>query len=586
VRRGGIWPVGLALVVAGLWCVVSGRTSREAWQVPVEYSDDALFTLGTLRAAQQGELSPFGRVTVSALGAPYEASWNDFLRQHKFQYALAGAVARVLGLFVTANLLVLVAAVLAALSFFTVSRCTGARVEWALVGSLAFALSPFFFFRSLTHLTLANDWPIPLAILVVSWAFGRRGLAPGTRRFWLAAAVAAVAGLHNIYFAALFAQFLGFACLAQWLLRRSRGAAFGALAVLTLLLGAVLADNANLVLQRVHEGPGHAIQRPYGNIERYALKPIELVVPTGDGSIVPWRSAGIAYLRQALVRGEIGSSYLGLAGIAALAALALVATRATLGRPRRPVPVAALAVAWILGYAVVGGLNGLLGLTGFVWLRAGGRSVVWIHALVLLWGASFVSRSVLARRRAASVAAAVALGVLTLVDQLPARRSLASIRDSGAHVASDASLARALEAALPAGAMLFQLPAVDYPEGQRLQNAGDYEHLRPYLHAERLRFSYGSDKGRPREAWQRRAAALEPAAMAAALERIGFAGVLVNRKAYADGGAELRDALAQAGRREAWESADRDFLFVRLQPATTPEPPDSVVPPEPGGADR
>ncbi len=294
----------------------------------------------------------------------------------------------------------------------------------------------------------------------------------------------------------------------------------------------------------------------------------------------------MSYVRQALVRGEIGSGYLGLAGIGALAALALVAARATLGRPRRPLPVAALAVAWILGYSVVGGLNGLLGLTGFVWLRAGGRNVVWIHALVLLWAASAVSRSALARHRATSVAAAAVVGVLTLADQLPPRRSLASIRDQGAHVASDASLVRSLEAALPTGAMLFQLPAVDYPEGQRLQSSGDYEHLRPYLHADRLRFSYGSDKGRQREAWQRRVEALEPAAMAAALERIGFAGVLVNRKAYADGGAELRDGLAQAGRQEAWESADRDFLFVRLQPGTNPEPPERVVPPKPGGADR
>ena len=90
--------------------------------------------------------------------------------------------------------------------------------------------------------------------------------------------------------------------------------------------------------------------------------------------------------------------------------------------------------------------------------------------------------------------------------------------------------------------MLFQLPVVDFPEGPRILEATDYEHLRPYLHATRLRFSYGSDKGRPREAWQRRAEALEPEAMADALERIGFAGLLVNRKAYEDGAADAARA--------------------------------------------
>ena len=146
-------------------------------------------------------------------------------------------------------------------------------------------------------------------------------------------------------------------------------------------------------------------------------------------------------------------------------------------------------------------------------------------------------------------------------------------------------LVRSLEAALPERAMLFQLPVVEFPEGPRVLEATDYEHLRPYLHATRLRFSYGSDKGDPRDAWQARAAALEPEPLAQALERIGFSGLLVNRKAYADGARELRERLAASGRAEAWESPDHDFLFVRLRPAASPEAPDAVIPKtnEPGG---
>jgi len=130
--------------------------------------------------------------------------------------------------------------------------------------------------------------------------------------------------------------------------------------------------------------------------------------------------------------------------------------------------------------------------------------------------------------------------------------------------------------------MLFQLPVVDFPEGRQVHQATDYEHLRPYLHATQLRFSYGSDKGRPREAWQRRAEALELEALVDALERIGFSGLLVNRKGYADGASELRERLAASGRQEAWESPDRDFLFIRLRPAAEPSAPDDVIP----GADH
>jgi hypothetical protein len=178
-RRGRLAvALALAVVVASLWCLATGRTSLAAWRVPVEYSADAWFTLSLLRAAGDGHVPPFGRIEVAELGAPFGASWNDFIRQHKPQYWLAGQLVRGAGLFPAANLLVLLAAVLAALSFYAVARYFKARPEWAFAGACAFALSPFFFYRSLTHLTLAFDWPIPLAILVVSWAFGRRGLPP------------------------------------------------------------------------------------------------------------------------------------------------------------------------------------------------------------------------------------------------------------------------------------------------------------------------------------------------------------------------------------------------------------------------
>jgi len=56
----------------------------------------------------------------------------------------------------------------------------------------------------------------------------------------------------------------------------------------------------------------------------------------------------------------------------------------------------------------------------------------------------------------------------------------------------------------------------------------------------------------------------------------------VIRKAYEDGAQDLRDRLAATGRDEAFESPDRDFVFVRLRPAPSPMPPDEVVPPAPG----
>src|SRR6266496_6654912 len=72
--------------------------------------------------------------------------------------------------------------------------------------------------------------------------------------------------------------------------------------------------------------------RPYGNLERYALKPIELFLPAPGRGLVPWRCLAEAYAEGALYRGEMGSAYLGLGGIAGLAAMAFSALRGWLRR--------------------------------------------------------------------------------------------------------------------------------------------------------------------------------------------------------------------------------------------------------------
>ena len=128
-KRRALAAALLTALVASLWCLTTGRTSLEAWRVPVDYSHDALFTLGLLRAAQGGHLLPVGPIAVPELGAPHVAGWNGFLRQHKAQYWLAGGLARAIGLFPAANLLVLLATVLAALSFLMVSRYFRERLE-------------------------------------------------------------------------------------------------------------------------------------------------------------------------------------------------------------------------------------------------------------------------------------------------------------------------------------------------------------------------------------------------------------------------------------------------------------------------
>jgi hypothetical protein len=88
-----------------------------------------------------------------------------------------------------------------------------------------------------------------------------------------------------------------------------------------------------------------------------------------------------------------------------------------------------------------------------------------------------------------------------------------------------------------------------------------------------LRYSFGSDKGRVHDAWQRVIVGLPPAAQIAALERYGFSGIYVNTAGYPDRGQALLAEYKAAGRTQVFESTLKDLYCVVLKPSMNPELP-------------
>jgi phosphoglycerol transferase len=76
---------------------------------------------------------------------------------------------------------------------------------------------------------------------------------------------------------------------------------------------------------------------------------------------------------------------------------------------------------------------------------------------------------------------------------------------------------------------------------------GSYEHFRPYLYSSRLRFSFGSHKGRPREAWQQEVAKMPAEKAIREIASRGFDAIYINRRGFQDGGKALENAIREAG---------------------------------------
>jgi len=563
----------LSVVLVGVFCHVYGRISLAAWQTPIHYGGDTVSFLAYLKAARDGHVVPVAATFVPDLNAPYEASWNDYPRPQKAFFWLAGHTARVLGVFPTANLLLLLGHLGAGLAFFGVARYLRGQPGWALAGAVAFACSPYIFYRSLSHLALSLYWHIPLDILVIGWCFRRHGLFLRSRRFAFSLAVALAAALFNVYYAALFVQLLGLSALTQL----ARGAWRRAAAPLLLSAALVglfaLESLGTLLYPREHGRNLVAVHRTYGDLERYALKPIELALPLPGRGLLHYGDLAEGYWENA--RGEVGSAYLGLAAIAGLAWLLGGPLAASIrGRPVF-VPPALGAVAWILVFSVAGGINGVLGSLGVVLFRGTNRYSIWLTAIALLFLVGRLSRAAWSRRRPARWAPA-AFALLALLDQAPSLLRPGSAADQRQAMEKDRAFAEHVEASLSGRPMLFMLPVLEFPEGGSIRQMLDYEHFRPYLFTSRVRYSYGTDKGRSREAWQRRVGAMLPAKMVDRLEGYGFSGIIVDRRAYADGGQSLLSGLAAAGRTIVVDEEGGGRAFVRLLPRAPARLPESA----------
>jgi hypothetical protein len=565
----------LLVIVTLSWCSYYDRWTREAWETPVIYGGDAWGTLAGAKALGLGEIRPILMKFPKSLGAPFRANWNDYPTVEEGIFAWLGLLVRAFGLFVGTNLALLSAHLLAAWSFYFVCRQLSYSRAFSVVGATLFSLSPYAFLRGLPHLTLIFYWHVPLGLLVVWWCLAKETILTDRKKLFFCIAVAVLHGAQNPYYSWMFLQFLilaAFICLVR---RAEWSRVLLPLFLAGILMATFALVNADTFYYRLINGPNpSAIVRSYEGLERYALKPVELFLPNvhSINTISAW--AMKAYFNQALFLGEVGSAYLGIVGIVALVLLLWSTIRNIVAGSGRDVPLHFWALVWILAYSVVAGGNALLGLMGIVLFRCSNRYSIVILAVLLLF---LVRQLTFFTRRWSHAKVIVLASSVTMIgiwDQIPPPEKWWDVANVRPMILSDAKLVSTIEGKLRSQAMIFQLPVMDFPEVPPLLGVSDYEQLRPYFFSRRLRFSYGSDKGRYRERWQSEAEQLGPQGLVTVLENYGFSAVLINRKGYADRAQSLLQGLNAAGRANVLAESS-DFICIALSPAPHP-----VLPPE------
>jgi phosphoglycerol transferase len=567
----------LAVISICIWCTVYDRWNGEAWSVPIEYGlqadrADVKSDLAGFKAAQDGYYFPGAFHNPPQLGAPYGGNWNDYPVTEDFLVWGTGILARVIGLFPAANFLILTLQTLAVLAFYYAARRLKCEWKWSCAGALLFGLAPYGFAHSLHHFVITAYWHMALALLVCYWLANGRGLQFKTRDYWIAIGVAVATGWQNVYYTNIFIQMVGICLIIQWL-RHGWRAALPALSIGCAAFAAFMSMNLHTIgYGLIHGHNPSAAVRIYAHMEYYGLKLVDCFIPFPTHKIAALAAIGRHFYQVTILQAEIPPAcYFGVVGIAAFLWMAVVTVRNAIARDRKRISLEAVLTLWIFMYATVGGVNAMLGVVGFEMFRSTTRYCIVILCISLMFA---VRRLSLISRHWPSpwpLAAPLAIGLFGLWEFLPPFAG-EDIRQTASAVNSDRTFAQQMEATLPKGGMVFQLPVMDFPESPA-PGISAYEHFRPYFYTHDLRYSFGSDKGRVRDAWQRVVAGMQPAEQIATLERYGFSGIYIDSQGFEDGGDSLLAQYKAAGRTNVLVSPLRDLYCVVLNPSPNPELP-------------
>lgn len=564
----------LAVIAILTWCSVYNRWSRETWRIPLSYTEsrekaDAIWALAGIKAARDGHVWPFQFTDIPELGTPYVANWDDFPSAEKLLTTFPGVLARFIGIFAAANMAVMVGCILATVSFFAACRLLGYSRIWSFAGALVFGFARYGFAHELHHYTLGYFWHVPLGLVVCRWVATGEGIDFRERRFIFAVVIAFLTGIQNVYYTNMFAQFVLFGGLVQWR-RRGWRASLPAAIIIGVAASGFFLMNLSTFLYHHYHGPNTgAVIRAYKWLEIFSLKMVDLVVPPPDHHLPLFARFGAWHaLGAVLPLGELPpAGYIGLVGIAALLWLAAHSVRRVVDHSKMPFE--AWLVLWIILYSTVGGLNGVIGSFGFVLFRATCRYVIFILCIVLMFAVKRLS-SVKFKGALTPYLAALFIVSLAIWDQTPPTVTFEDLETTARAMASDRRFTMKMEKMLPANAMVFQFPVMNFPESS-VPGVNPYDHFRPYLYSTHLRFSFGSEKGRPRELWQSEIERMNPAQMVEQLEKYGFSAIYVNRGGLNENGDRFLQALNEAaGGGGMIESDAHDMVCVILKPSPNP----------------
>ncbi|MBQ8108881.1 MAG: hypothetical protein IJ124_01800 [Clostridia bacterium] len=419
--------------------------------------------------------------------------------------------------------------------------------------SVAFAITPYHFLRGLEHLTLSHYFSAPVAVYLMLVIYGEdfSGVAPERylRAKWKIAVLYASAlllGLSNIYYAFFGLMGMSLALIGKLVRQKKLSCLIReALPIYAALAGVVIGLVPKLYYSWRHGFNAGAVVRPLVSVEIFALKIVQLLLPSSNNRIGFLADLNRQYSQNATNVNENACATLGLiATVGFIIACAWLIGRLFRRDERKGalddrMSIISLSILTILLYSMPGGFGTFVNYFVTQELRCLNRASIYIVCLSLctccLFSDYLAERLKSAGQRRLGAAALLLAGAFALYSEVPVNPS--GLQDwAKAEDRVFRAFFAEMEAALPEDSMIYQLPFMTFPENGPVNGMADYEPALGYVYTDHLRWSYGGMKGRNDAA---QALYIDEGMSRRFVKHIveaGFAGVYIDVKGYADNG--------------------------------------------------
>ncbi|MGJ7548709.1 DUF7024 domain-containing protein [Pseudomonas alloputida] len=316
-------------------------------------------------------------------------------------------------------------------------------------------------------------------------------------------------------------------------------------------------------------------QRSPVESEIYGLKMMQLIMPRQEHRIPYLAELTRQYNRWTPVVNENATSSIGVIGSAGfMLILLLIALAPARNETDDRLRLLAGGTLVLFLFATIGGLGALFAMLVSPSIRGWNRASIFIAFGSILF--FFIALQLLLEKKAPrlanySVAISAALLAVGLYDQTAPACQACNASQKVAFE-SDKHFVEAVEHALPAGAAVYQLPYIGFPEVPPLHRLANYQMMAGVLHSTALHWSFGGMKGRPGDLFYRSLAQEPMVRQLEVVRQLGFEGIYIDRRGYADNADALIAELTRLLQHPpALQSDDQELVFFKVDGSAHPQ---------------